>query len=476
MILEMAGSRILAPYVGTSIIVWTTLIGMVMGFLSLGYWFGGKMSDKRAEDKILSGTIFFSALFVALIILINQPLLSLLQKTLHNVYLNSLLATFLLFSVPSFLLGVVSPYAAKLKMSSLDSSGSTIGNLYALSTLGSIVGTFAAGFVLIPFLGTTRVLYFIAIALVATSLIVYGGRFFRLRVVLASLLLIGLCISLYNSLHAKPGKLVDIDTRYSRIWVKPWYAVDNRPVLSLRTDSLAIQSGMFLDKDDELVFRYSKYYRMADFFNPNIKDALVIGGAAYSYPKDFLKKHKDANIDVVEIDPGMTKVAKKYFNLPDDERLKIYHEDGRVFLNKNKKEYGAIYVDAFNSQASVPYQLTTMEAVQRIYDSLTDDGVAMVNVISAIDGRDGKFFRAEYATYKKIFPQVLVFQVYQTDPSKHQNLIMVATKSEWKKELRPDSAELNSYMDTLYRRPIENDVPVLTDDHAPVDYYMMDIG
>jgi spermidine synthase len=293
---------------------------------------------------------------------------------------------------------------------------------------------------------------------------------------LAALLLIGLCISLYNSLHAKPGKLVDVDTRYSRIWVKPWYAVDNRPVLSLRTDSLAIQSGMFLDKDDELVFRYSKYYRMADFFNPSIKDALVIGGAAYSYPKDFLKNHGAVSLDVVEIDPGMTAVAKKYFNLKDDDRLHIYHEDGRVFLNKNQKKYGAIFVDAFNSQASVPYQLTTKEAVQRIYDSLSDDGVVMANVISAIDGPNGRFFRAEYATYKEVFPQVFVFQVYSTDPTKHQNLIMVGLKKEWKKDLRPDSAELKGYMDMIYKRPIEKDVPALTDDHAPVDYYMMNIG
>ncbi len=476
MILELVGSRVLAPYVGTSLVVWTTLIGVVMGFLSLGYWYGGRLADKSVDAKILSVVIFLSSLSVFLVIITNSWLLDSIQKGVGNIYFGSLLATLLLFSIPSFLLGIVSPYAARLKMSSVDSSGRTVGNLYALSTVGSIVGTFAAGFLLIPFLGTIRVLYFIAVMLMTVSLIVYSGRFFKLRVFLAVLLLGGLGLSLWQSLKAQPGKLVDVDTAYNRIWIRPGTAVSGRPVLSLLTDPLAVQSGMFLDKDDDLVFKYSKFYRLADYFNRDIKEALVVGGAAYSYPKDFLQKHGAATLDVAEIDPGMTALAKKYFNLPDTDRLNIYHEDGRVFLNRNKKKYDAIYVDAFNSTASIPYQLTTQEAVQRIYDSLDDNGVVMVNIISAINGEDGRFLRAEYATYKEVFPELFLFRVYPVDPAKHQNLILVGLKKKWEGGLRPDSAELKGYIDNQWRQPINVDLPVLTDDQAPVDYYMMKIS
>jgi len=473
MVLELAGSRVLAPYVGTSIVVWTTLIGVVMGFLSLGYWYGGRLADKSADPRALSAVIFAASILVFFVILTNSWLLEAIQKTIHNIYLGSFLATLMIFSLPSFLLGIVSPYAARLKMSSLDSSGSTVGNLYAISTVGSIVGTFSAGFILIPFLGTSRVLYSVAIVLMIVSLIVYSGKFFKVRALFSFLLFAALLVSLWLSLKSGPDKLVDLDTQYSRIRIFPGQPVDHRPVLNLQTDPFSVQSGMFLDKDDDLVFRYTKYYRLADYFNPDIKQALVIGGAAYSYPKDFLKKHGEAFLDVVEIDPGMTKAAKKYFNFPDSDRLSVFHDDGRVFLNRNKKKYDAIYIDAFNSQMSIPYQLTTREAVERMYDSLSDDGVVIVNVISAIDGQNGRFLRAEYATYQDVFPQLFLFQVYQMDPARHQNLILVGLKKKWSGGLRADSAELKGYLDLHWRRPIDADMPILTDDYAPVDYYTM---
>lgn len=473
MILELVGSRILAPYVGTSLVVWTTLIGVVMAFLSFGYWYGGRLADKRADSKILSTAIFAAAVSIFLIILINPFLLRTIKDNVGSLYAASLSATLLLFALPSFLLGIVSPYAARLKMDSLESSGKTVGNLYALSTIGSIVGTFGAGFILIPFLGTARILYFIAIILIISSLVVYQEKFFKLRWILSGLLFLGLLFSFWQSVNADPSVFIDKDTAYSRVWIFAGPPQDHRPVLHLTTDPFSAQSGMFLDRDNDLVFRYTKYYRLADFFNPDIKRGLVIGGAAYSYPKDFLDKHGAAALDVVEIDPGMTKLAKKYFNLPDTDRLTTYNQDGRVFLNRNTKKYDAIYLDAFTSHLSVPYQLTTREAVQKIYDSLADNGVVMVNIISAIEGEKGKFLRAEYATYKEIFPQLYLFRVYPSNPFDRQNLILVGLKNRREGELFPESAELKGYFDMEWRPAIKKDVPVLTDDFAPVDYYIM---
>lgn len=331
MILELVGSRLLAPYVGTSTIVWTSLIGIILGFLSLGYWWGGRLADRRADEKTLSFIIFLSAFFVFLIILINGNVLFLIRSLVSNLYPASVMAAIILFATPSFLLGIVSPYAVKLKTNDIKTCGSAVGSLYAISTLGSIAGTFAAGFLLIPFLGTIKILYLITALLVFSSFLVF---FKNSRVKIALIFFFLLCLFLLLSFYSpvKAGNLIDVDTQYGRIWIYPSKDSEtSRPILRLTTDPYSVQSAMFLDNDDNLVFKYCKYYRLAEHFNPEVKKGLMIGGAAYSYPKDFLKHYPNGELTVVEIDPGMTTLARKYFNLKDDPRLNIIHEDGRVF-------------------------------------------------------------------------------------------------------------------------------------------------
>jgi len=187
----------------------------------------------------------------------------------------------------------------------------------------------------------------------------------------------------------------------------------------------------------------------------------------------FLFKYSEATIDVIEIDPMVTELAKKYFNLKEDPRLNIYHEDGRVFLNRTKEKYDAIFGDAFSSYYSLPYQLTTKEAVQKKYNILNDNGVVILNIISSIEGEKGKFLRAEYATYKSIFPQVYLFPVTQPDyGSIVQNIILVALKSEKDQVFNSEDLELNEYLNHLWTKKIDMDMPILTDDYAPVDYYI----
>jgi spermidine synthase len=476
MILELVGSRVLAPYIGTSTIVWTSLIGIILGALSLGYYVGGKIADIQAEAKKLAYVILTAAFFVLAIALINNQVLSAILSVWHNIYFAAVAATVILFAIPSFLLGIVSPYAVKLKMKDLQYSGRTVGDLYAVSTIGSIVGTFSAGFLLIPFLGTVNILYFIVAVLIFTSLLIFPEKVIGPRSV-AIIILIGLIIFLLSrSVHAEGNLITDVDSQYNRI--KIFSSVDaetKRPILMLATDPNGIQSEMFTDNKDELVARYSKYYHLADVVNPSISSALIFGGAAYSFPKDFLKQHASAKIDVVEIDPKMTELAKKYFGLKDDPRLKTYNEDARVFLNNNQKKYDAVYVDAFTSHLSIPYQLTTREAVQEISNSLNDKGVVVVNVISALQGDKSKFLRAELATYKSVFPQVYLFRVYNTDAYQDQNVIMLAVKGSMPAKLQSSNGELTSMLQMIYQQSIANDLPILTDDFAPVDYYTMNL-
>ena len=170
MVFEIVGSRAFAPYLGTSIFVWTSLIGVILGSLSIGYWLGGKIADKKATLVILSTVIFLSAISIGLTMFIQKPLLSwFTQLYPFSIKMGSVLMSLVLFAPTGALLGIVLPYAVKLKMKNLDTSGSTVGRLYALSTIGSIVGTFLAGFFLIPLLGTTKIFISLSIALILVS-------------------------------------------------------------------------------------------------------------------------------------------------------------------------------------------------------------------------------------------------------------------------------------------------------------------
>jgi predicted membrane-bound spermidine synthase len=171
---EIIGSRMLGPYVGTSITVWSAIIGVILMSLSLGYYLGGRLADRKPEFSLLAKIIIAAAVFIILSTAIKDVLLTSLLEFINNVKAVSVLASLILFSVPGFLLGMVSPFAARLKISSLKTTGATVGNLYAISTVGSITGTFLAGFYLIPTFAVSHILY-----LLSTSLILFGtGLFF----------------------------------------------------------------------------------------------------------------------------------------------------------------------------------------------------------------------------------------------------------------------------------------------------------
>ena len=181
MIFELVGSRVLGPYFGTSIFVWTSLIGIILGSLSLGYYVGGKIADKTANFTNLSFIVFLSAVFIGFTILVKSFLLIFLQTSVSDIRVSSVIASFILFSPASVLLGMVSPYAAKLKLDNLNTSGKTIGNLYAISTAGSIIGTFLSGFYLIPHFGTNKLLIILSITLIIVSLLLSSKKFIKVK-------------------------------------------------------------------------------------------------------------------------------------------------------------------------------------------------------------------------------------------------------------------------------------------------------
>lgn len=477
MVLELVGSRMVAPYFGTSIYVWTSLIGVILASLSLGYFWGGRLADRRADYRTLARLLFWAGVCVFLAAIFNPYILGFLEKTSFDPRMKAVLASIILLGPPSVLLGTVSPYAVRLRIEDIKTSGSTVGNLYAVSTVGSIVGTFLAGFALIAYLGTARILFVLAVSLVLLSFIAYS-EWRRLARITVFLLTLG---ALYGvrawEAALRHAGFVDVDTPYNRVWIVDEQKLMGpgvfRPVRTMLLDGKG-NSATFLD-GDELVYDYTKFYRLGKHFRPDLSRALMLGGGGYSYPKDYLAMFPEATLDVVEIDPGMTDLARTYFNLRDNPRLAIYHEDGRTFLNRTRNTYQAILGDAFGNYYSIPYQLTTKEAVRRMYDILDDDGVVILNIISSIEGEKGKFLRAEYRTFRTVFPQVYLFPVLSKTGTALQNVMLVALKSPGPASFTTGDQELQGYLNRRWEGEVPEDLPVLTDDYAPVDQYIAEL-
>lgn len=470
MVIELTGSRVLAPYLGTSLVVWTSLIGVVLAALSLGYWWGGRLADRRPEVRLLSRIVFLAAAATALLGLSKAWVLAGVQDQGGGLYLAAVTATVVLFAPPAILLGMVAPFAVRLKMRDADSSGRTAGNLYALSTLGSIAGTFLAGFVLIAWVGSTNILFLMAVVLVVAAALVHrsGLRAKALAVAVFAGLLV---LSLARDAHLAGIGFVDTDTSYNRVLVYG-SVEEGRPVRALVTGPGAKQSAMYPEAPAELAMAYTRYYRLARHFAPGLSRVLVLGGGGYSFPKYMLAHWPGVSVDVVELDPGITALAREHFALRDDPRLRVLGEDGRTFLNRNGEKYDAVLCDVFTSSYAIPFHLATVEAVQRVRAALKPDGVVLVNLLSALEGDDGRLYRALFATYAAVFPRVEAFSVGDPGDGRSRINVILAAFMPGCDPGRPAGDPETAAM--LGRRlPVPAaDVPAMTDEYAPVDRYV----
>ena len=479
MVLEMAGARLLAPYLGTSIVVWTAMIGVVLASLSVGYWLGGKMGDKNPSARKLGLIIAAGAVFVLLAALAQAPVLSVVAGASWPLQVSAVAAAVLLFTIPCVFLGMVSPYIIQVRLldyTDKNRNSTVIGRFYALSTIGSIAGTFLGGYWLISLLGTRVILYAVAGVLALAALMVMP----RGRKMPAALVL-GACMGLggYTALSVQESLTsgLDIDTRYNHIRIIEGM-LDGHRVRYMITDPGSAQSGMRVDDPNHLLFDYTQHYAIGRHIKQDAKTFLMLGGGGYSVPKYLMHSTKDATIDVVEIDPGITQAARDYFGLKDDPRMAIFHEDARVFLNRAVREGGAgkydmVMGDTFTSSYNIPFHLGTVECAEHIKALLKDDGVFVCNIISAVSGPRGKVLRSIRAAFAEVFPQTHVFPVSAPHrPDAVQNVMLVAVKTEQSIPLAWDPA-MQTMLGKEYKLPLEQDVVALTDDYAPVERYAM---
>lgn len=476
MVLELVGSRMLSPYFGSSMIIWTSLIGVILGSLSVGYYLGGKISDKEKSYNSLGIIVFFSGLYLLVVYLGYKDLLDFLSSLNLDIRITSLISAVVLFVVPNILLGMVSPYCAKLRINKIDNAGSVVGNLYAISTAGSIFGTFFAGFFLITTFGTRTILLFISLTIIALSMSLIDFKKIRLPFKLLFIVIISISIFAHFSLKDK-SVVSDFDTEYARYFVVEGLEKQtDRPVrmLTLWQDWSTVESAIYSDNGDPIGYGYTGSINFFDDINKNSQNILLIGGGTLTMPRIFLKQSPNSLVDVVEIDGELLEVAKKYFYFSDDHRIKNITADGRTFINhQNVKKYDGIYIDAFKSSDTIPYQLTTREALSGLDRIMKEDGLVMTNILASISGKGSVFLSSEYLTYKEVFPHVLIFAM--GDPANHkavQNFVILASRMDFSSEINVSKVfdakkQIFFSEDNLLRSN------VLTDDYAPVDQYFL---
>lgn len=472
---ELAACRVLAPLIGTSVLAWTMVLGVIMAGLAAGYWLGGLLADRRPGLSALSLVILASAVACGLLALPRHFLFAFVRYAQASP--SSLYVLPLLFAPAALLLGMATPMAARAAITDPETSGREAGRIYALSTAGSILGVFACGFVLLPLLGSSTAMLAVGTLLALASLSCHGGRP-AAKIAVAALLAAALVHDFPKSGGQQSKGLFDTDTAYQRALV--YHAPEQgtgRPMRVLVTGPEGMQGGMYLDDPVALAVPYTRYFVLSGHFRPDLKRLLVLGGGALSYPKYVLKHSPAVTMDVVELDPGVTTLAKRFFKLPEDARLRLIHEDARVFLNANRQTYQAAILDVFNTQGAIPFHLATAEAAERIRDSLDDDGVALVNLVSAIDGPDSRFYKAMYATYSKVFAKVQAYRVFtNAPPDAWQSVILVAFKNPALSASVAKDHAVKGLLDAALAPPDTAGALVLTDEYAPAEYYLRGFG
>ena len=401
MVLELVAGRIIAPYVGVSLYTWTSIIGIVLAGISLGNYLGGQLADRYASMRLL-GLIFLFGGLTSLMILGVETSHVLLPSD-WTIIPRILAMTTMLFFVPATILGMTSPIVAKLAVRDLAKTGVTVGKIYAAGTVGSIAGTFAAGFVLIARFGTHRIVWGVAVVIISMGLL------FLLR----SRRLAAVGIVLFATVGSlglwQIGALDSVchhETNYFCIRIRSEDR-DGEQVRKLVLDRL-VHSFNSLDNPLTLTYDYERMYAEVTAYqaeNPDPMEMLFIGGGGYTFPRYVEELYPDSGIDVIEIDPGVTEVAHVYMGLDRDTSIDTFNGDARQYLiGEPTAQYDMVFGDAFND-FSVPYHLTTHEFNQLVAKWMSDDGVYIINMI---DGNQGNFLRAYVHTLQQTFDEVYV--------------------------------------------------------------------
>ncbi len=511
LVIELVAGRIMAPYVGVSLYTWTSIIGVVLAGISIGAYLGGRIADRYPRSTTLGWLLFLSGLGAFSI----SPLTNLVGGAQFHTALMTriLLITAIIFFLPSCLLGMISPVVVKLTLNNLEKTGNVVGKIYAFSTLGSILGTFATGFYLISWMGTRSILLTMGIILVISALI-FGGLFRSKKALALFFLFLFLTAFLpFVGMHVyarvtteefsfprSPVESVKTFCKYAfkapieeeTYFFKEsdYYTIklkqsikgsSGNPLESLVLDHLV---HSYTDLKDPLYIEY-EYIRIYEEIvrwqatKRGAFKALFLGGGGYTFPRFMEAKYPKAIIHVVEIDPEITRAAQRYLGISENTKIRSFNEDGRWFVMncKEKGTYDFIFGDAFND-LSIPYHLTTKEFAMQMKALLKPDGVLMANVIDSF--KKGAFMPSYIRTLEEVFGRGNVeLLTLSSDYDKIGISTCVVAASPKKLDMddfirtvKGKGAEMTAHVvpqDRLQEYLQERTSVILTDDYVPVD-------
>lgn len=469
LILEMLGFRLLAPYFGYSVYVSGSLITIILATLSLGYYVGGRYADKYPSKLLLYSLIGASGLYLILILILYKVLLAFFQTA--GVVWGAILSTAVLFAVPMVILSMVSPFLIKLLAhhppegsTELPKLGTDAGTIFAVSTVGSIAGSFFATFVLLPFFGSRATLALCIVLLVLVSTLGLGRL--KKRYFLCLLVLFLLFIPTYSK--ADPDLVYETESAYNIIRI---YDRNGLQTMTLNHPKLRQSFKPDFDHPLNTIREYREYFNLAPFITP-VDSVLVLGMSAGASVQE-LRHFFNVSIDAVDIDPVVVALAKTYFNITEDARLTIFVEDAKTFIARPGKAYDFIEIDLFQG-GEMPFYVVTKEFFGQVKQRLSSKGIVMMNVLGDYnDKKQVRLVRAVAETFAAVFPSVYLFPL-------RGNTILIATNTPTTREIlssplnnvtQPQLAVFAKNLEkSLIPYPLSDHALVLTDDHAPIEH------
>lgn len=493
MVIELVAGRMIAGDLGSSLYTWTSIIGTVLAGLAIGNVIGGRLADRFPSRKTLANLFLLSSVLAASIalwapIVGDWPTLWTLP---WPVRVASHVAV--IFFLPAMMLGTISPVAARMALEQSDWAGRTIGGVFAWGAIGSIVGTFLTGFLLIALLSTGTIIWSVAGALTLMA-VLYAMRAWHVWIWVV--MLSGLCVLSTSSAGVAqtlgsrlgirysedPELIFKRESQYSTIRILE--SADAPGMRSMMLNKL-IHSRIDLQNPGDLQYNYEKVFAAVTKRMMKGKthlSSLTIGGGGYVFPRYIIDHWPDHRTEVAEIDPAVTDAARTAFGLPADAPIIVHHMDGRVLVEKLHSQmrrgapvdlYDVIMCDAVDDY-NVPFQLTTVEFIRKVSELLEPEGAYLVNVIEIYDS--GRLMGALLNTMQEVFPHVAI--VAEGDPLKHpqerNTFVLVGSRrpldtEDLGQEYGPDCT-ISSLSETgMSHLKDRSSGIVLTDNYAPIE-------
>lgn len=477
MVIEVLGSRVIGPFYGVSLFVWTSLITVTLVALALGYVSGGILSDRKDDPAWLYGIILVAGLSVLMVPSLKLPVLkACLPLGLRG---GAFTSSLLLFGPSLFLLGCVSPYIVKIAAREMKNIGRTVGMLSAVSTFGSFLGTVSTGFVLIAWFGVSRI--FIVIGLLLIALAVFYFVLFRRKFFFLLLLLIPLA---FTAVKSPQSKLMPDGTRVTKVFEKESF-YGSIKVIDHSSQSLTVRSMLIdgltqgrMDLSNRMpVSSYIYFMQFLPYaLNPGGKSCLVVGLGAGLVPMWY--EQQGITTDVIEIDPHVLDAARTYFGFKTSGE--VFIDDARYHLNNSRKKYDYVVLDVFNGDTT-PGHVLSLEALQVVQRRMTDKGVLAVNLIGSLK-RETFMTASIVETLRQVFSTVRIYPVFSaTGEENWGNLAVIAFNGPAPKF---NAATVSGFkVHDLVQQRVRNNLGqtfsfpanaasiILTDDYNPVDFY-----